>query len=106
MIGSISISTSTCILHRLILSSIQISLSVATDPTAQSSSLWRFSETVTDKQMELRIESGFLVPVKSQSHFLNRPSQGLNFGNSDGSRPRFYQIFSSADHLFVETSKL
>ena len=42
----------TSILHRLILSNIQISLPMPTDPSAQSCSSWRFSEAATDKKNE------------------------------------------------------
>ena len=80
---------STSILHRLIWSSIHIYLSVATDPSTQSCSLWRFSGAVTDKRIELRIAHGFLISVKSQSHFPNRLSQGYKFGKSDEVGRRF-----------------
>ena len=51
----------TSILHRLILSSIQISLSVPRDPSAQSCSSWRFSEAVTDKKSnnKIALKNGF-----------------------------------------------
>ena len=56
--------------HRLILSSIQVSLSVTTDPSAQSCSSWPWQT----RKMDLLIGRGFLVSVKSHSHFLNSPA--------------------------------
>ena len=75
----------TSMLNRLILSSIQISLSLPTDPLTQSCSSWQFSEAMTDKKNGFAHQAWIFVSVKWHSHFLNRPlavgRSGLNLAS-------------------------